>query len=177
MTRKNLLVFAIVSCIMTALSTNAWADGLKTMRKSDVSSESNEGTRVDVAFTEAGVQYGYFGDELSSDDMDEMRQLLAPWADEFENLNIDDILAPDPDDETWYMQIVGVDNNEIDERGGEMRIYNDIGSTWDYKTISIDGSALRGNEHIKKVVFEDCASSTANAGTRFMMERSKAAII
>ena len=123
-------------------------------------------TRAAVEYTENGVQYGYFGDQLSSDDIAEMKTLLEPWKNEIKNLDIDAVLTPASDgDETWYMQIVGVDNDDIDDAGGEMRIYNDIGSRYDYKTISIDGTALRGNEHIKKIVFEDCASSSGNANT------------
>ncbi|MBQ5370708.1 MAG: hypothetical protein IIU50_04030, partial [Bacteroidaceae bacterium] len=60
--------------------------------------------------------------------------------------------------ETWYMQITGVDNDDIDDLDGVMRIYNDIGSSYNYKTIAIDGTALRGNTHIQRIVFEDCAS-------------------
>ena len=150
--------------MMLALPCQVMAEGVKTSQKSSVSTSSAE-----AAYTENGVKYGYFGDELSSDDMAEMKNILAPWASEFANLDIDGILAPDPDDETWYLQIVGVDNEDLDERNGEMRIYNDIGSTWDYKTISIDGTALRGNAHIKKIVFEDCASGSANANTRLKM--------
>ena len=121
-------------------------------------------TRAAVAYTEDGVQYGYFGNQLSSDNMSEMKALLEPWKTEFKNLDIDGILTPASDgDETWYMQIVGVDNDDIDDADGVMRIYNDIGSTWDYKTISIDGTALRGYTHIKKIVFEDCASGSGNA--------------
>ena len=127
-------------------------------------------TRAAVAYTEAGVQYGYFGNQLSSKNMDAMKALLEPWETEIPNIDIDAILTPSSDgDETWYMQIVGVDNNTIDGRDGEMRIYNDIGSSYDYKTIAIDGSALRGNEHIKKIVFEDCASGSANANTKLKM--------
>ena len=123
-------------------------------------------TRAAVAYTEAGVKYGYFGDQLSSEDMDEMKTLLEPWKNEIKNLDIDAVLTPASDgDETWYMQIVGVDNDDIDDADGVMRIYNDIGSYYNYKTISIDGTALRGNEHIKKIVFEDCASGSANAST------------
>ncbi len=123
-------------------------------------------TRAAVAYTEDGVKYGYFGDQLSSDNMDEMRSIVQPWTNEIKNLDIDKLLTPASNgDETWYMQIVGVDNEEIEENNGEMRIYNDIGTTYNYKTISIDGTALRGNEYIKKIVFEDCASGSENANT------------
>ena len=123
-------------------------------------------TRAAVAYTEDGVQYGYFGDQLSSDNMDEMKEIIQPWANEIKNLDIDGVLTPASNGaETWYMQIVGVDNDDIDDADGVMRIYNDIGSSYNYKTIAIDSTALRGNEHIKKIVFEDCASGSANANT------------
>ena len=140
-----------------------------TIMNDDSRSSMTIDTRAASAYTEAGVEYGYFGNQLSSDDMDEMKNLLAPWTEEFENLDIDGILSPAPGKETWYMQIVGVDTAEIDKKNGEMRIYNDIGTTYNYKTISIDGSALRGNEYIKKIVFEDCASASANANTMLNM--------
>ncbi|MBR0324497.1 MAG: leucine-rich repeat protein, partial [Bacteroidales bacterium] len=116
-----------------------------------------------------GVKYGYFGDQLSSYDSVEMRQIVEPWTAEFRNLDMDVLLEPDPEDETWYMQIVGVDDSYIQKSNGEMRIFNDIGDTYDYKTISIYRYAMSGNEYIEKVVFEDCASSSANAGTRLKL--------
>ena len=126
-------------------------------------------TRAAVAYTEDGVQYGYFGDQLSSDNMAEMRQIVESWTTSIPNIDIDEVLSPAPDKETWYMQIVGVDNDDLDDADGEMRIYNDIGTVWNYKTIAIDSTALRGNEHIKKVVFEDCASASENANTYLRM--------
>ncbi len=126
-------------------------------------------TRAAVAYTEDGVQYGYFGDQLSSNNMAEMRQIVESWTTLIPNIDIDEVLSPAPDKETWYMQIVGVDNDDLDDADGEMRIYNDIGTTYNYKTIAIDSTALRGNEHIKKVVFEDCASASENANTYLRM--------
>lgn len=126
-------------------------------------------THAASTYNEDGIIYGYFGNQLSSISMDEMLQLVTPWTAEFINLNVDSLLSPAPNKETWYMQIVGVDNDDLDSRNGEMRIYNDIGTTWNYKTIAIDSTALRGNEHIKSVVFEDCASASANANTMLNM--------
>ena len=104
-------------------------------------------TRAAWGYWEDGVAYSYFGNQLSSDDMDEMKLLLAPWAAEFKNLDIDGILSPAPGKETWYMQITAVDNDDIDDADGELRIYNDIGTSYNYKTIAIDSTALRGNEY------------------------------
>ena len=126
-------------------------------------------TKAASAYTEVGVKYGYFGNQLSSDNMDEMKSMIKSWETQFKNLDLDSLLSPAPNKETWYMQIVGVDNAEIDGQNGEMRIYNDIGTTYNYKTIAIDSVGLRNNEHIKKVVFEDCVSSTENANTHLRM--------
>ena len=126
-------------------------------------------TRAASTINEGGVLYGYFGNQLSSKNMDKMKQILESWDAQFKCLDIDSILSPAPNAETWYMQIVGVNNNDIDALNGEMRIYNDIGTTYNYKTISIDSIGLRNNEHIKKVVFEDCASLSANANTALNM--------
>lgn len=118
---------------------------------------------------EGGVKYGYFGNQLSSSKKDEMKTLLGHWEAQFKYLDVDSLLSPAPGKETWYMQIVGVNNDEIDAADGEMRIYNDIGTTYNYKTIAIDSTALRGNEHIERVVFEDCASASENANTMLQM--------
>ena len=126
-------------------------------------------TSAASAFEEKGVEYGYFGNQLSSKNMTEMKSLLESWNIQFKDLDIDSLLSPAPGKETWYMQIVGVNNNKIDSNNGEMRIYNDIGTAYNYKTISIDSVGLRNNEHIKKVVFEDCASASANANTSLQM--------
>ena len=126
-------------------------------------------TRAATTYTEKGIIYGYFGNQLSSKNMSEMQQLVEPWIPKFWNLDVDNLLSPAPDKETWYMQIVGVNNDALDKLNGELRIYNDIGTTYNYKTIAIDGTALRGNEHIKSVVFEDCASASANANTMLNM--------
>ena len=126
-------------------------------------------TKAASAYTEVGVKYGYFGNQLSSDNMDEMKSMIKSWETQFKNLDLDSLLSPAPNKETWYMQIVGVDNAEIDGQNGEMRIYNDIGTTYNYKTIAIDSMGLRDNEHIQKVVFEDCASASENANTHLRM--------
>ena len=126
-------------------------------------------TRAAWGYTEDGVYYSYFGNQLSSDDMEEMKRLLEPWKAEFDSIDIDGILSPAPDKETWYMQITGVDNDVLYDNGGEMRIYNDIGTSYNYKTIAVDSLALRGNEFIKRVVFEDAVSGLENANTRLKM--------
>ena len=132
-------------------------------------SEPKEEIKAVSTKPEGGVLYGYFGNQLSSNNMAEMKQIVESWTTSISNIDIDGILSPAPEKETWYMQIVGVNNSTIDSKNGEMRIYNDIGTTYNYKTIAIDSMGLRNNEHIQKVVFEDCASASENANTSLRM--------
>lgn len=132
-------------------------------------SEPKEEIKAVSTKPEGGVLYGYFGNQLSSNNMAEMKQIVESWTTSISNIDIDGILSPAPEKETWYMQIVGVDNSALDSKNGEMRIYNDIGTTYNYKTIAIDSMGLRNNEHIQKVVFEDCASASENANTDLRM--------
>ena len=53
-------------------------------------------TKAASSYTEDGVVYGYFGNQLSSDDMDEMKQMLESWDAQFKCLEIDSILSPAP---------------------------------------------------------------------------------
>lgn len=43
-------------------------------------------TRAAVAYMEDGVQYGYYGNQLSISQKDEMELLLEPWYAEFRDL-------------------------------------------------------------------------------------------
>ncbi len=44
---------------------------------------------------------------------------------------------------------------------GVMKIYNDIGSVYNYRTTTISENAARGNTSLKKITFQDVASSSA----------------
>ena len=80
--------------------------------------------------------------------------------------NMRDILTSDTlyasGKDVWYMQIAGVDNDELDDNEGKMTIYNNIGAYYDYKTIAVDAFAFRDNTHIKSVTFSDLSSGWAS---------------
>jgi hypothetical protein len=60
-------------------------------------------TRAASTYNEGGVLYGYFGNQLSSNSMDEMHQLVAPWTAEFINLDVDSLLSSFPDIEKFAL--------------------------------------------------------------------------
>lgn len=123
-----------------------------------------------TAFTEGGVTYSYY---ISSDgkkyytnkDADEMTTVLKPYVSQIRKFTADQVLDANNSNTIYYIYASGVDNDAIKNKGGELRIYNDIGTYYNYKTISVSATAFRNNENIKKIVFEDCASNVSNANT------------
>lgn len=125
-------------------------------------------------FKEGGAVYTMYRSEdgqryYCSKDSAEMEKIVEPWAAAFRNLEPDKLLALDSDKIQWYTHITGADDNYLQKHDGELRIYNDIGTSYNYKTLAIDSIPFRGNENIKKIVFEDCASGSANTHTMLKM--------
>lgn len=104
-----------------------------------------------------------------SKDSAELEEILEPWAAEFRNFEPYELLGANSGKTLWYTHITGLDDNYLQKHDGELRIYNDIGTSYNFKTLAIDSTSLRGNENIKKIVFEDCASGSANTHTMLKM--------
>ena len=123
-----------------------------------------------TAYTEDGVRYSYYVSEstkkiLTSKDNSEMESIVTPWLSKYKDFKATDVLCPDFDGTLYYMRASGIDDAAIDKAGGVMKLYNDIGNSKNYKTIELSATAFRNNEHIKKIIFEDCAGSSGNANT------------
>ena len=58
---------------------------------------------------------------------------------------------------------MGVDDEDIDDEGGVMRIYNDPGDTYTYKTLQLGRNAIRGNSHVKYIEFWQTAGDAENS--------------
>jgi hypothetical protein len=123
-----------------------------------------------TAFTEAGVNYSYYISEdgstcYTNKNATEMEGVLAPYMSTIRNFKADDVLNSGNSSTLYYVYASGVDDSEIKANGGEVRIYNDIGTYYNYKTISISATGFQNNENIRKIVFEDCASNVSNANS------------
>ena len=123
-----------------------------------------------TAFTEGGVYYSYYISEdgknyYTNKNADEMTTLLTPYVSQIRRFTADQVLDADNSNTLYYVYANGVDNTELKKKGGELRLYNDIGTYYNYKTIAVSATAFRNNEEIKKIVFEDCASGVSNANT------------
>lgn len=125
-------------------------------------------------YKEGGAVYTMYRSEdgqtfYNNKDAQEMEKIVEPWAAEFRNLEPEKLLALDSDKTQWYTHITGADDNYLQKHDGELRIYNDIGTSYNFKTLAIDSIPFRGNENIQKIVFEDCASGSANTHTMLKM--------
>lgn len=124
-----------------------------------------------VDFTEEGVKYHVFKDaeerdKLQSDEEGkaEMMETLKWWNSEYKNFNAANLLTTNDDkDNVYYCSIVGVDDEDIDDEGGVMRIYNDPGDTYTYKTLQLGRDAIRGNSHVKYIEFWQTAGDAENS--------------
>ncbi len=123
-----------------------------------------------TAFTESGVKYSYYISEdgktyYTNKNASEMESVLTPYLSQIRNFKAEDVLDASNSNTIYYVCASGVDNDEINNKNGELRLYNDIGSYYNYKTIAFSSTGFRNNESIKKIVFEDCASNLSNSNT------------
>lgn len=124
-----------------------------------------------VDFDEAGVKYHVYKDAEERDKLQsnaegkaEMMETLKWWNSEYKNFNAASLLTTNDDkDNVYYCSIVGVDDEDIDDEGGVMRIYNDPGDTYTYKTLQLGRDAIRGNSHVKYIEFWQTAGDAENS--------------
>ena len=124
-----------------------------------------------VDFDEAGVKYHVYKDAEERDKLQsdaegkaEMMETLKWWNSEYQNFNAASLLTTNDDkDNVYYCSIVGVDDEDIDDEGGVMRIYNDPGDTYTYKTLQLGRNAIRGNTHVKYIEFWQTAGDAENS--------------
>ena len=110
-------------------------------------------------FTVEGVKYHYYRKanetgSLKNDDEGkaEMMNQIRTWNADYQQFNAADLLATNSGN-VYYCYVTGVDNDKLDAKNGVMRIYNDPGSTYNYKNIALGRNAIAGNEHVKYIEF------------------------
>ena len=111
-------------------------------------------------FTVNGVKYHWYRnfdqtEDLKNDESgkEKMLQQIRIWNADYQQFNAASLLDTKDDCNVYYASIIGVDNSDIDNAGGTMRIYNDPGSYYNYKTIVLNRDAIAGNTHIKNIEF------------------------
>ncbi len=117
-----------------------------------------------------GVWYSYYTSadgqtQYTNSDNDTMEKMLTPWTADYRNFTPMKVLEYGNDAKIRYVFAKGVVASEINENGGELRLYCDIGGYHNYKTLALAGNGFQGQNCIKSIVFEDCYSDRGNAKT------------
>ncbi len=113
-------------------------------------------------FTVDGVKYRWYRDVDTEDNNGvkndaegkaEMMKRILPWNSMYQDFSAATLLETEDNCNVYYAYVVGVDNSKIDNANGTMRIYNDPGSNYNYKAISMNRTAIAGNTHVKNIEF------------------------
>ena len=84
---------------------------------------------------------------------DEVMKQLRLWNADYQGFNARQLMADDADATIYYTTIEGVDNDYLRNNDGLLRIYNDVGSYYNYKTLAIRRGAFAYCEDLKNVEF------------------------
>ncbi len=100
------------------------------------------------------------GEELKNDAEGHaaLMETLRYWNADYQQFTASSLLA-DSDENIWYTQVVGVDDNSLID--GTMRIYNDPGSYYNYKTIAL--RSLGGNKNVRNIEFHQTNGRSSNS--------------
>lgn len=125
---------------------------------------------TDVDMNVNGAKYSYMrntaGNPLknSSDDHNTLMETLRLWNADYEEFTASSLLA-NSSKNIWYTKVVGVDKGSLDN--GTMRIYNDPGSVYNYKTIAIE--SLGESKDVTAIEFWQTNGRSENSQTDLKM--------
>ena len=85
---------------------------------------------------------------------DEVKNQLRLWNADYQSFNATSLMAPSDNGATvYYTTIEGADADYLKSHDGVLRVYNDIGSYYNYKNIAIRRGAFANCEDLKTVEF------------------------
>ena len=114
---------------------------------------------TNVDFTVNGAKYSYMrntkGEPLKNSNSDHttLMETLRLWNADYQEFTASSLLATNDQKNIWYASIVGCDDSYLKSNDGTLRIYNDPGSYYNYKTIVIGRNAFKDSKELKKIEF------------------------
>ena len=102
---------------------------------------------------------------------------LRAHASDFISLDVNKFLRSTEGPSIYYAHVNSVSNHYLREHRGEVRIYNDIGTVYNYKTVMIDSLAFKRNPYVRQISFGDCNSSVGKTDDPFQIMIQKGAFI
>ena len=123
---------------------------------------------TDVDFTVNGAKYSQLrstsGQELknSAEDHATLIQMLRSWNADYQEFTANNLLSTSSEN-VWYTTIVGYDDDYLKSNDGVMRIYNDPGAYYNYKTIAITRNAFKGSKELRAIEFGQTNGRSSNS--------------
>ncbi len=115
-----------------------------------------------------GAKYNHFfttaGNPIKNDSLGHvaLMQQLRLWNGDYQKFNAATLLS-NSSENIWYTQVLDADNDYLKSNGGVMRIYNDPGSYYNYKTIAI--RSLGQSKEVKSIEFWQTNGRSSNSFT------------
>ena len=106
-----------------------------------------------------GAVYSYMrnikGEPLKNSNSDHatLMETLRYWNADYQDFTASSLLSTRDDKNIWYASVVGCDDSYLKSNDGTMRIYNDPGSYYNYKTIVIGRNAFKDSKELKHIEF------------------------
>ena len=117
-----------------------------------------------------GAVYSYMrntaGEALknSTEGNAELMQTLRYWNADYQEFAANSLLT-NSSENIWYTTVMGYDDSYLKSNDGVMRIYNDPGSYYNYKTIAIGRNAFKGSQELKAIEFWQTNGRSENSFT------------
>ena len=148
----NAMIRVATSTLNSYRSSSMWSD----LRDRIISYEpsgyeiNDYGVRYKCMLAQDGKTY------LTNDgkQREEVMKQLRLWNADYQNFNAGTLLAdPDNGATVYYTTVEGCDADYLKKNNGLARIYNDVGSYYNYKTIAVRRNAFAGCNDLKAVEF------------------------
>lgn len=128
---------------------------------------------VSADMKEYGAVYTYMKNEAQTeylrnykDDYDKVITALRPYMANHFNVVPADLLTKlkeDGNETIYYTMITGVDDDYLEDHDGVMKIYNDVGSYYNYKTLVVTNGAFKDSKQLKKIEFHQTNGRSENS--------------
>ena len=115
-----------------------------------------------------GAIYSYWrngqGEPLKNNDAGHksLMETLKYWNTDYQQFTSSSLLS-NSSENIWYTRIVGADDDYLKSNNGVMRIYNDPGTQYNYKTITIEPNAFKNCKELKTIEFWQTNGYSSNS--------------
>ncbi len=113
---------------------------------------------TDVDMTVNGARYSEMrntaGESLKNDadGHAQLMETLRLWNADYQQFSANSLLT-NSSENIWYTTVVGCDDDYLKSNDGVLRIYNDPGSYYNYKTIAIGRNAFKDSQELRAIEF------------------------